>query len=148
MNQSPLSTSQIHHVALRIADADEGKTWLTTMLGFRVDREFQFAGLHFIFLSPMGAKTPIIELVGGRPVEAEGQLPEDALDILKQGGFHHICLQVPDVDAVMSELRHRGVRIVFDVMAGAPGSGVEKAAFIADPWGNIYEFLQLENAVY
>jgi hypothetical protein len=31
----------------------------------------------------------------------------------------------------MSELRRRNVRILIDVMAGAPGSGVEKGAFIA-----------------
>jgi hypothetical protein len=31
---------------------------------------------------------------------------------------------------------------LIDVMAGAPGIGVEKGAFIADPWGNIFELLQ------
>jgi hypothetical protein len=43
----------------------------------------------------------------------------------------------------MSELRRRDVKILIEVMAGAPGSGVEKGAFIADLWGNIFELLEL-----
>ena len=43
----------------------------------------------------------------------------------------------------MSEIRRRDVKILIDVMAGAPGSGVEKGAFIADPWDNIVELLEL-----
>jgi catechol 2,3-dioxygenase-like lactoylglutathione lyase family enzyme len=144
-NQSPFSTSRIHHIALRVADARESKTWLTTMLDFSVDREFQFAGLHFVWLSPRGTQAPVIELIGG-PVNTERQLPENALDSLKESGLHHVCLQVTDIDETVSELQRRGVRIVIDVTAGAPGSGVEKGAFIADPWGNIFEFLQLADA--
>ena len=68
---------------------------------------------------------------------------ENALESLKQPGFHHICLQVNDIEQVMSEIRHRDVKILIDVMAGAPGSGVEKGAFIADPWDNIFELLEL-----
>jgi hypothetical protein len=43
----------------------------------------------------------------------------------------------------MSELQRRDVKILIDVIAGAPGSGVEKGAFIADPWDNIFELLEL-----
>ena len=70
-------------------------------------------------------------------------LYENALESLKQPGFHHICLQVNDVEQVMSELRRRDVKILIDVMAGASGSGAEKGAFIADPWDNTIELLEL-----
>ena len=51
-DQSPFSTSIVHHFGLRVEDAEAAKRWLTTMLGFRVEREFQFAGHDFVFLRP------------------------------------------------------------------------------------------------
>jgi catechol 2,3-dioxygenase-like lactoylglutathione lyase family enzyme len=134
--------TQIHHIALRVADAAASKAWFVTMLDFRVDREFSFSGKDFVWLCPSGSKTPVIELIGGGAL-ASCPSYENPLDSLQQPGFHHICLQFKDVEQVLSELRRRGVKILIDVMAGAPGSGVEKGAFIADPWGNIFELLQL-----
>jgi catechol 2,3-dioxygenase-like lactoylglutathione lyase family enzyme len=139
-DQSPFSAGIIHHIALRVGDVEAGKKWLTTMLGFRVQREFQIAGNDFVFLSPDGAEAPVIELVGG-PVDAR-QLPENIPDMMRQAGWHHLCLQVRDVEQCISDLRRREVRIVIDVTKAPPGIGVEKVAFIADPWGNIYELLQ------
>jgi hypothetical protein len=81
-------------------------------------------------------------LIGGG-IGASGPPFQNAQESLKQPGFHHICLQVNDIEQVMSEIRHRDVKILIDVMAGAPGSGVEKGAFIADPWDNIFELLEL-----
>jgi catechol 2,3-dioxygenase-like lactoylglutathione lyase family enzyme len=139
-DQSPFSAGIIHHIALRVEDVEAGKKWLTTLLGFRVQREFQIAGNDFAFLSPDGAGTPVIELVGG-PVEAR-QLPETIPDMMKLAGWHHLCLQVRNIEQCISNLRRRGVRIIIDVTDALPGIGVEKVAFIADPWGNIYELLQ------
>jgi catechol 2,3-dioxygenase-like lactoylglutathione lyase family enzyme len=140
-DQPPFSTGVIHHFALRVADVKAGKKWLTTMLGFHLEREFQAAGRNFVFLSPGGAKAPVIELIGG-PMESERQLPENIPDALKLAGWHHICLQVRNVERSVSELRRRGVRILLDATDGSPEIGVQKVAFIADPWGNIYELLQ------
>jgi glyoxylase I family protein len=100
-DQSPFSTSAIHHPGLRVPDAEAAKRWLTTMLGFRVDREFQFAGHDFVWLSASGAKSPVIELIGG-PLENERQLPENIPDMLKLAGWQHICLQVRDVEECVS----------------------------------------------
>jgi lactoylglutathione lyase/glyoxylase I family protein len=141
-DQSPFATSIIHHIALRVADVEAGKKWLTSMLGFRVEREFQIAGNDFVFLSPGGARAPVIELVGG-PVENERQLPENIPDMMKLAGWHHVCLQVRNVERCISDLRRRGVKILIDAIDGPPSLGVEKVAFIADPWGNIYELLQV-----
>jgi catechol 2,3-dioxygenase-like lactoylglutathione lyase family enzyme len=73
-DQSPFSTSIIHHPGLRVPDAEAGKRWLTTMPGFRVEREFKFAGHDFVRLSASGAKSPVIELIGG-PLEASVNFP-------------------------------------------------------------------------
>jgi catechol 2,3-dioxygenase-like lactoylglutathione lyase family enzyme len=141
-DRSPFATSGIHHVALRVEDVEGTKNWLVTVLGFRVEREFQFAGNEVVLLSPGGAKVPVIELIGG-PVENDRQLPGSVLDIVKRPGWHHVCLQVSSVEECMSDLRHREVKILLDVTDGVPEIGVEKIAFISDPWGNVYELLQL-----
>jgi glyoxylase I family protein len=108
-DQSPFSTGIIHHYALRVGDVEASKKWLTTMLGFQVRREFQIGDRDFAFLSPDGAEAPVIELVGG-PVD-ERQLPEDIPDMMKLAGWHHLCLQVRNVEQCVSELRRRGVKI-------------------------------------
>jgi lactoylglutathione lyase/glyoxylase I family protein len=141
-DQSPFSTSVIHHIGLRVADVKAAATWLTTMLGFRVAREFQTMGLDFIMLSPAGVAAPVIELIGGQPLNPDRALSDDVQDVLKLPGLHHICLQVADLDACLADLKRRDVRILIDVTRAAPETGAEKIAFIADPWGNIYELLQ------
>jgi catechol 2,3-dioxygenase-like lactoylglutathione lyase family enzyme len=113
-DQPTFSTSIIHHLGLRVEDAQAGKRWLTTMLGFRVEREFQFAGHDFVFLSAGGAKSPVIELIGG-PLEDERQLPENIPDMLKLAGWNHICLQVGNVEECIADLRRRGVRVLVNV---------------------------------
>jgi catechol 2,3-dioxygenase-like lactoylglutathione lyase family enzyme len=142
MSNGPFAHGQIHHIALQVANAKASKDWFLTKLDFHVDREFSFNGMDFVWLCPRESKVPVIELIGGG-VQAARPLHENALESLKQPGFHHICLQVNDIEQVMSEIRRRDVKILIDVMAGAPGSGVEKGAFIADPWDNIFELLEL-----
>jgi catechol 2,3-dioxygenase-like lactoylglutathione lyase family enzyme len=138
----PFTQTRIHHIALRVADAKASKDWFLTKLDFCVDREFSFGGKDFVWLYPAEGDIPVIELIGG-DLQATPPPYENALESLKQPGFHHICLQVNDIEQVMSELRRREVKILIEVMAGAPGSGVEKGAFIADPWDNIFELLEL-----
>lgn len=136
VNQSPFSTSVIHHTGLRVSDAEAAKKWLTSMLGFRVEHEFQVAGHDFIWLSAGEAKSPVIELIGGS-LENERQLPENFSDLVKIPGWQHVCLQVQEIEACVSNLRRRGVKIVIDVTGE-----VIRVAFIADPWGNVYELLE------
>jgi catechol 2,3-dioxygenase-like lactoylglutathione lyase family enzyme len=114
-DQSPFSASIIHHLGLRVEHAEAGKRSLTTMLGFRVEREFQFAGHDFVVLSAGGAKSPVIEHIGG-PLGNERQIPENIPDMLKLAGWKHICLQVCNIEECMAYLRRRGVRVLIDVI--------------------------------
>ena len=72
-------------------------------------------------------------------MEDERQPPENISDVLKLAGRNHLCLQVGNVEGCIADLRRRGVRILLDVFDGASGL---KIAFIADPWGNVYELLE------
>jgi catechol 2,3-dioxygenase-like lactoylglutathione lyase family enzyme len=138
----PFAHAQIHHIALRVADVKASKDWFLTELDFCVEREFSFRGVDFVWLCSMESKVPVIELIGGG-VQASRPLYENALESVKQPGFHHICIQVNDIEQVVSKLRRRNVKILIDVTVGAPGSGVKKAAFIADPWDNVFELVEL-----
>jgi catechol 2,3-dioxygenase-like lactoylglutathione lyase family enzyme len=139
MNSSPFATSYIHHVALTVPDAGEYKNWLASMLGFRVQREFPFNGMQFVWMSPEGSDSPIIEVIGGgsRDESQEGSP-------LARRGLHHVCLHVHNVDDVMAKLKQHNVTVLVEMPVGPPGSGVKRASFISDPWGNVFEFAELE----
>jgi catechol 2,3-dioxygenase-like lactoylglutathione lyase family enzyme len=134
----------MHHVALRVADAEASKAWFLTKLGFHVDREFSFGGMDFVWVAPSERKAPVIEIIGGG--EQVSRHPYDGIaESLKRAGCHHICLQVDDLEQIVAELRGRDVKILIDDGDGAPGSGGKKLAFIADPWGNLFELLELDS---
>jgi catechol 2,3-dioxygenase-like lactoylglutathione lyase family enzyme len=148
MDSGLLAKSRVHHVALRVVDAQASKSWLITMLDFEVENEFTFQDTDFIWIRPAQSKAPVIELIGGaeqisRPARENVSAVEEALARLKQPGFNHICLQVDDCEQAMAELRRRNVKVLLDVMAAPPGSGVKKCAFILDPWENIFELLEV-----
>jgi catechol 2,3-dioxygenase-like lactoylglutathione lyase family enzyme len=143
MLESSFTETQVHHVALRVADASASKAWFLTKLRFHVDREFSFAGKDFVWLRPTGSGTPVIELIGGGMTKASRPSYANALDSVAHLGFHHICLRVVDLDQLVTELRRSDVKILIEVMEGAPGTGIAKAAFIADPWDNILELVEL-----
>ncbi|WP_213804337.1 VOC family protein [Granulicella sp. dw_53] len=146
MTQSaPFVGMKIHHIALRVADFTAGKNWYVDMLDLRVEREFPFNGMEFAFLCTAESKVPVIELIGDKRLESEPPR-EVVLGSVGQSGLHHLCFQVDDVDQVTAHLKSRGVNVLVDGMTGVAGSGVERGSFIADPWGNVIEILQLENA--
>jgi catechol 2,3-dioxygenase-like lactoylglutathione lyase family enzyme len=78
--------AQIHHVALRVADAKASKAWFLTMLDFRVDREFSFGGMDFVWLCPAESNVPVIELIGGG-VQVSRPLCENALESPQAAGY-------------------------------------------------------------
>jgi lactoylglutathione lyase/glyoxylase I family protein len=131
-----------HHVALRVPDATASKNWFVDKLDFRVHGEFVAMGIDFVWLSPADNKIPMIEVMGGGTLPSRPAI-EGPADYIKQPSFHHVCLQVDDLDLVVAELKRRNVKIVVDVMAGLIEKGIEKVAFIADPWDNAFELLQL-----
>ena len=147
MPEAVLAKAKVHHVALRVADAQASKSWLMTMLDFSVAGGFTLAGTDFIWMRPAG-EGPVVEVIGGAEQISGPELEnvsssEDSMARLKQPGFNHVCLQVDDLEQAMAELRRRNVKIILDVIPAAPGTGAKKVAFILDPWDNIFELLEL-----
>jgi catechol 2,3-dioxygenase-like lactoylglutathione lyase family enzyme len=142
MTGSVFTGSQIHHIALRVADVNASKAWFMTTLDFRVDREFTFNGLDFVFLCPAGSNVPVVELVGGGEIALRPPY-ENVMEMINQPGFNHLCLQVNDLEQAMAELRRRDVKILIDIIPVPPGTGIAKTAFIADPWDDVVELVEL-----
>lgn len=141
MQAASSAEAEIHHVALRVADAQGSKDWFVSMFDFRVEQELALGDRKIIWLCPPGQNSPVLELVGGGAQPSTQY--KGVMSSGDQPGLLHICLLFSDVEEVVSELRRRDVNVYIDVMAGPPGTGIEKRAFVADPWGNAIELLQL-----
>jgi glyoxylase I family protein len=133
---SPFASARGHHVAVRVPDYDEAKTWYTEKLDFRVVAEWSWAGLQLAYLSPPADDNFHLELFGGGGVDP-GTYYTNVIDSLERPGYHHFCLRVDDVDAFVTEAARRGVTIF-----GRPFEVTEinsRLAVIGDPWGNMIE---------
>jgi catechol 2,3-dioxygenase-like lactoylglutathione lyase family enzyme len=78
--------AQIHHIALRVDDAKASKDWFLTKLNIRVDREFSFGGMDFVWLYSAESTVLVIELIGGG-VQASRPLYGNSLEKSQGAGF-------------------------------------------------------------
>lgn len=101
---------RIDHVAIVVRDLESALTFYRDMLGIVPSRvlEFPQEGVRIAFL-PLGSSGGSeIELL--EPSDPEGSVAR----FLEQrgGGLHHICLEVPDIDRALDELRAAGARVL------------------------------------
>lgn len=109
----------IHHVSVNVADPEAALRFYVDVLGLtpRTDRpDFGFGGA---WLDAGGQQVHLIE---GEPPPRLGQ---------------HFALQVDDLDAVVAELRDRGVTVSDPVPVGTG-----RQSFTEDPSGNVVELNQ------
>jgi len=136
---SPFASLKINHAAIRVPDFDKAIAWYAEKLDFRSRQSVSLGGLTFAFLYPAGDDSFHFELLAG-PGAAERPAYKDLHDSYNMSGWHHPGFRVDSVDAVIDELKRRGVTIVsepHDVAA----MGL-RVAFFADPWGNLFEVIQ------
>jgi catechol 2,3-dioxygenase-like lactoylglutathione lyase family enzyme len=136
---SPFASWKGDHVGIRVPDFEAAAAWYTGKLDFRLTHSMPLGEKTLAFLSLPDDDGFRIELIAGpgctvRPDYA--QLIETHAD----GGWHHLCLRVDDVDAAIAELKRRAVRIVSEAR-DVPGLGL-RFAFFSDPWGNLIELTQ------
>jgi catechol 2,3-dioxygenase-like lactoylglutathione lyase family enzyme len=90
-------------------------------------------------LAPPADESFRIEFIAG-PGCSTRQCYEQLIETHADGGWHHLCFSVDDVDETVSELKRRGVRIVSE-----PRDALAlqlRFAFFSDPWGNLFEISQ------
>lgn len=135
---SPFASWRPSHAGIRVPNFDEAVAWYTTTLDFRLLISTVIGKLTFGFLALATDDGFSFELLAG-PGAAERPPYGDLRESYDLAGWHHIGIQVDDVDATIAELGRRGVKIVTqprDVEA----LGL-RIAFFAEPWGNLLEVI-------
>jgi catechol 2,3-dioxygenase-like lactoylglutathione lyase family enzyme len=126
------------HVGLSVTPEDLDATiqWYTSTLGFIVEQRFDVHGQTFAFIVRDGVK---IELVAGA-AEPHTAVPDSIATSHTIERLHHFCVAVEDLDAIVAQVRDRGVPLIGGPME-VPVIG-QRIAFITDNLGNIIEFTE------
>lgn len=99
----------INHVAIVVEDLEAALPFWQDVLGIAVQKieEYPQEAVRTAFL-PLGGSE--IELV--QPIEEDSGV---ARYLAKRGqGLHHLCLEVDDLDALMTRLHEQGVTLIND----------------------------------
>jgi lactoylglutathione lyase/glyoxylase I family protein len=131
-----------HHVGVRVKDLNEAKDWYVEKLDFRVVHEWPYADEQLAYIAPPNDDAFLVELLGGGnplPIDAPGY--SDLGDSLRHAGYHHFCINVPDIEKAVADLRARGVKIVTEPFKLDAIS--RKLAFFADPSDNLIELAEI-----
>lgn len=101
---------RIDHVAVAVRDLESALQFYRDTLGIQPSRilDFPREGVRIAFLPLGGADGSEIELL--EPIDPEGSVAR----FLEQrgGGLHHICLEVPDIDRALADLKAAGARVL------------------------------------
>jgi methylmalonyl-CoA/ethylmalonyl-CoA epimerase len=118
-----MTIKKIHHVAVVVPDIDEALSFWQDALGLDLSHVEDLAEqeVRVAFL-PAGESE--VELV--KPTVEGSSL---ARYIAKRGpGLHHICFQVDDIEAMLAELKAKGVKLITE--EPTTGAGGAKVAFV------------------
>jgi lactoylglutathione lyase/glyoxylase I family protein len=137
--ENPFASARIIHAALRVPDLEASKRWFVEKLDFHVAREWPVGELRYAWLCPAGDGSLHIEIVGGNAPEPNPEFGTIE-ETLEYSGYHHVCIDVANLDRALEALRRRGVTALGDpIVMAAVG---RRIAFIADPWGNLVELAE------
>ena len=114
---------RIDHVAIVVRDMDDALAFYRDMLGISPSRvvDFPREGVKIAFLPLGGPNGSEIELL--EPTSAETGV---ARFLQKHGGgLHHICLETPDIEQALTDLRASGAMLLDDTpRPTAEGRGI------------------------
>jgi methylmalonyl-CoA/ethylmalonyl-CoA epimerase len=114
---------KLDHVAIAVSDIRTAAKDFEEKLGVRCDRieEVPSEDASVAFFDVGGAHIELIQ-----PMSEASAL---ARSLAQRGeGLHHICLEVPDIDAAMALMKSAGLRMVND--KPSVGAGQTRIAFV------------------
>lgn len=97
--------SRIDHIAIAVKDHDAAERFFCDVLGALPGGRFEASKKKFFWQSLVLGDQSRLELVSP---SGEGGLLEGFLS-KREGGFHHITLQTPDLDAMIRRLEEHGI---------------------------------------
>ncbi len=114
--------TKINHIAIAVADIDGALSFWRDALGLVVDHiedvPSQKAVVGFL---PCGDSE--VELV--KPTAEDTGIAKFLAE--RGGGMHHLCFEVDDIDAMLLQLKDKGVRLINETAMELPG---RKMAFV------------------
>lgn len=114
--------TKINHIAIAVADIDSALSFWRDALGLVVDHiedvPSQKAVVGFL---PCGGSE--VELV--KPTAEDTGVAKFLAE--RGGGMHHLCFEVDDIDAMLLQLKDKGVRLINETAKELPG---RKMAFV------------------
>lgn len=128
---------KINHVAIVVEDIQSALGFWRDQLGLELD--------HIEDVPSQGSKVAFMP-VGDSEVElVQPTNPESGLAkyLEKRGeGLHHLCIEVNDIEAMLSMLKEKGVRLINETPLNLPG---RRMAFVHPKAGNgvLIELYQL-----
>jgi methylmalonyl-CoA/ethylmalonyl-CoA epimerase len=113
---------KINHVAIAVPEVEPALSFWRDALGLTVDHiedvPSQKATVVFI---PVGESE--VELV--RPTSEDTGVAKFLAE--RGGGMHHLCFEVDDIEAMLTQLKQKGVRLINETPLELPG---RKMAFV------------------
>jgi methylmalonyl-CoA/ethylmalonyl-CoA epimerase len=127
------------HAGLSVGDLEASIAWYRDMLGFELVRvvaipEAEEAG-QVALIRHGDFILELFCLSGAAPLPADRRHPATDIRTL---GVKHVAYAVPDLVALMNELKGKGVDLVWDI---AVHDG-DRCAFVRDNTGNLVEFVE------
>jgi methylmalonyl-CoA/ethylmalonyl-CoA epimerase len=111
---------RLNHVAIAVRDLAEAADVYRRMLGAEVSAPVPQPdhGVTTVFISLPNTKIELLE-----PLGADSPIAK-FLERNPQGGMHHVCYEVPDIEAARDRLKSQGARVLGDPKIGAHGKPV------------------------
>lgn len=113
---------RLNHIAIAVPDLEAAAAKYRDQLGAHVGQRQALPehGVTVVFIDTGNSKVELLEPLGdSSPIAA-------FLDRNPNGGMHHICFEVADIDVAITQLQLSGARILGDGQAriGAHGNPV------------------------
>uniref|UniRef100_A0A5F8H490 Methylmalonyl-CoA epimerase, mitochondrial n=1 Tax=Monodelphis domestica TaxID=13616 RepID=A0A5F8H490_MONDO len=118
---SLVDLGRLNHVAIAVPDLQIARSFYRNMLGAQVSEVVPVPehGVSVVFVELGNTKLELLHPLGDEsPIES-------FLKKNKAGGMHHICIEVDDIEAAVTDLKQKKIRILSEkAKIGAHGKPV------------------------
>jgi methylmalonyl-CoA/ethylmalonyl-CoA epimerase len=136
----PEMIGRLNHVAIAVGDIGKAADVYRHVLGARVSEAVAQPdhGVTTVFITLPNTKIELLEPLG------EASPISKFLERNPDGGIHHVCYEVDDIDAALDMLKERGARVLGD---GKPKVGAHgKPVLFLHPKDFCGTLVELEQA--
>lgn len=135
-----LDSLRADHLLIGVSNFEETLNWYKEKLGFEEEVRWKVESLPDLDLAYLKKNNFRIEIIGTSQPRPGSEKPADFGGHLRTQGLNHLCFEVDDVDAALTELNNLGVPTFIEAATYPLGPFQRRVAFVLDNNGNIIEF--------